>query len=728
MVQRLTTLATAEHSGHSMYLKTFRVANFRRLHDVRVDLDDDTTIFVGANNSGKTSATHVFRAFLGKTRGAFQIYDFSARCWPIFDDFDPESGDPETDLPRITLDLWFAVDEANLHRVVELLPDLDWNDEPVGLRVQFAPRDSEQLKLRYVEARATRGQSEQEDSSWRPWPQNFTEYLTRRLKSEYDIRYFVLDHRRCDAELRPEAGYEPAPLRTGETGNARFLDGLLRVDFLDAQRHLSDAESHGRDELLSKRLARFYQRNLRQHEQDVAALGAIADAEARLNDHFAEAFEETLGRLLQLGYPGLSDPALVVKASLDGTSVLNGTARVFYDVPAGTADAKVTLPDQYNGLGFKNLIYMVVEVLDFHFARSTEEDFQPPVHLVMIEEPETHLHAQLQQVFIRKLREVLPDLDEGFVTQLVITTHSAHILYERTFQHIRYFRRGIDTGDNRESDVRDLSRFYENEEPATRAFLLQYLKLTHCDLFFADGSVLVEGNVERLVLPLIIERDVERLRSSHLTILELGGAYAHRFRQLVEFLALPTLVVTDLDSVFRGPEAKRASACMTTQAGARTSNPTLKDWLPGRADVGELLSLSADDKCSDAANCHVRIAYQTLVDATWKEETKALAGRTIEEAFALENLSWTQQAEQEGLGLRIDGAEALDLDALHAALFERVRDVDKTAFALGLIASQRDAWASPHYIVQGLEWLADLLSVEIQAAEEPGLALPVPAA
>ena len=47
----------------------------------------------------------------------------------------------------------------------------------------------------------------------------------------------------------------------------------------------------------------------------------------------------------------------------------------------------------------------------------------------------------------------------------------------------------------------NLSDFTAAEDPDTRDFLLQYMKLTHCDLFFADAAVLVEGNVERLLLP-----------------------------------------------------------------------------------------------------------------------------------------------------------------------------------------------------------------------------------
>ena len=95
----------------------------------------------------------------------------------------------------------------------------------------------------------------------------------------------------------------------------------------------------------------------------------------------------------------------------------------------------------------------------------------------------------------------------------MVTTHSPHIIYEQTFRHIRYFKRGGEDGNTRYSEVRNLSRFYDDEEAATRSFLLQYLKLTHCDLFFADAAVLVEGNVERLLLPLIIQKTTPELLS-----------------------------------------------------------------------------------------------------------------------------------------------------------------------------------------------------------------------
>jgi predicted ATP-dependent endonuclease of OLD family len=73
----------------------------------------------------------------------------------------------------------------------------------------------------------------------------------------------------------------------------------------------------------------------------------------------------------------------------------------------------MSLSEKYNGLGYKNLISMVFTMMSFRDQwmrvskaglRKPEEDvFVEPLHLILIEEPEAHLHAQVQQVFIKSL-------------------------------------------------------------------------------------------------------------------------------------------------------------------------------------------------------------------------------------------------------------------------------------------------------------------------------------
>ncbi len=100
-----------------MHLHSYRVGNYRRLRDVRVQLAHDISIFVGANNSGKTSATHVIEMFASGNRNRFSLFDFSSHIWKELNelgDADP-TDDMQASIPAITLDLWFQVDETDLY-------------------------------------------------------------------------------------------------------------------------------------------------------------------------------------------------------------------------------------------------------------------------------------------------------------------------------------------------------------------------------------------------------------------------------------------------------------------------------------------------------------------------------------------------------------------------------------------------------------------------------------
>ena len=98
---------------------------------------------------------------------------------------------------------------------------------------------------------------------------------------------------------------------------------------------------------------------------DYDAIRALAESEAMLNDHLQQVFEPTLTHLSALGYPGLSNPRLLIKSALNPATMMSSHdgARVHYalDDPQEGVEPS-TLPDRYSGLGYKNLIYMVVEV------------------------------------------------------------------------------------------------------------------------------------------------------------------------------------------------------------------------------------------------------------------------------------------------------------------------------------------------------------------------------
>ncbi|WP_243047285.1 ATP-dependent endonuclease [Dyella sp. RRB7] len=753
-----------------MHIHSYRLRNFRRLKDAHIELDGDISIFVGSNNSGKTSATQAIHAFMAAGKDRFNLYDFSSSCWKAFDDagnFNLDDPIPEGfALPSIDLDLWFEVAAADLYLVIPLLPSTAWQGTKVGIRVSLAARDFVELIRTYQEAKASGAQQIAElpqGSKYVPWPRSMTDYLEREFKSAFELRYFILDRTKFDQGFREIGDYVPDELG-GEPGGGAILKSLIQIDNLGAQRHLADPnpEAGGRSEDLSKRLSRFYKRNLSQRQDDHTVLKALFESEQALNLHLDEVFKPVLDRLAKLGYPGINNPRLKIMSALDPAHVMSQDARVHYQL--GDGDDAATLPDSYNGLGFKNLIYMVVEILDAQ-ARWASTENRPPLHLIFVEEPEAHLHAQLQQVFIRQILELLKiEGDDGsiFSSQIVITTHSPHILYERGFRPIRYFRRKK-IGTEQLTEVLNLSAFYD-AKPDDRDFLERYLKLTHCDLFFSDAAILVEGNVERLLLPVMIRKVAKTLRSACLCILEVGGAFGHRFQSLIEFLGLTTLVITDIDSVAlvvpaegvavdddgdvdefevpadveegapgqATPEAeggvegsvapvrktKYGKACLPQEQGAVTSNQTLIKWLPGMLIVEHLLGASEAEKTHDLEDgAKVRVAYQTARAVTWNGATETLCGRTLEEDFGLENPGWSQAEARKQVGLIVKGGAA-DPHALAKGLHERVsrKSFDKTRFALAVLTEDEDDWLVPTYIRDGLVWLKDEVRIELEPA------------
>jgi predicted ATP-dependent endonuclease of OLD family len=738
-----------------MHFKSYRLKNYRRLRDVHIELDSAISIFVGANNSGKTSATQAIQMFLSGRKDRFSLFDFSSNAWKLLNDIgdaDP-ANDAEASLPSIRLDLWFEVAEDDLYLVLPILPSSEWQGKEVGIRVEFGVVNGAETMQRFREARQKAAEQiealGQGAGNYAPWPKTLVHFLERELSTEYEFRYFVLDRSQFgDAYAEIDADYLPQSIPK-EPGGGTILRSLVRVDCLHAQRHLADPDSNtagglGRAEDLSRRLSRFYERNLAQRPDDHAALKALFDSEENLNTHLMNVFKPTLERIEKLGYPGMHNPRLEIASGLNPATVMSQDAKVHYVLGE---DMPLRLPDSYNGLGLKNLIYMVVEILDIQEKWRLDEN-RPPLHLVFVEEPEAHLHAQLQQVFIRNVLELLKvegEEDSAFRSQLVITTHSPHILYERGFAPIRYFRRHI-TDNEQTTQVLNLSTFQAGEQPKDREFLQRYLKLTHCDLFFADAAILVEGNVERLLMPLMIEKVASGLSAASLSILEVGGAFGHRFRELIRFLGISTLIITDLDSVelvanpaedeedeekeFEVPSEegggepvkKYGKTCEPLKEGAATANQTLIQWLPAKKTIEELLAATENEKIEDIPgtdHAKVRVAYQSRIEVTWQGATAKVCGRTLEVSFGLQNAAWCQDAERKSLQLNLRGQIA-DPSVLATGLHKRVigQHFDKTKFALGVLARKEEQWHVPEYIEQGLKWLEEVVDLEVKEEVE----------
>jgi putative ATP-dependent endonuclease of OLD family len=695
-----------------MKLKKIHIKNFRRLEDVQIDLDDGETVFVGPNNSGKTSATAIFRYFLKGTE--LRIHDFSVSRIREIDRFSNEKDKKDLSWPSIDLDLWFKIDpDIEYGRAFSLLPNTLSDIDEVGIRISFAVKQDDigDLISAYDEAKSLKREGATRDA--------FT--LSRflgiqgNLKRFFRLHYFVLG----------KTGADPVVSALEPSEAERVLSSLIKIDFVDAQRNIDDQEA-SRGNRLSAAFAAFYKHNLEEPEINEAASQVIDANNQSLSDHYEMTFKDLIGVISRLGVPSVNDRSLKLVSTLNPEVALKGNTELLYIDPLLNHE----LPEAYNGLGFKNLIYIAIRMTHYHLQWINTKINRPICHLVFIEEPEVHLHAQVQQTFITNIWNVLKENakeagEESLVPQLCVTTHSSHILDAVEFHKVRYFKRCQIKGECPEgvkalhaSTVVSLQDFQpkntsapdeEDNSKETLKFLKQYLNLTHCDLFFADAAVLVEGLAEKLLLPRMIEKEAKELKICYLTVLEVGGAYAHRFADIFKFIGIPYLIITDCDSI--DPNDSRKS-CRADTTDAKTSNACLKFFYDKDITVEQLNFKEEADQILADSCCY--LTFQKPVSVDGYQEDEKMHGRTFEEAFIYENLDLFK-TEKFRLLLALEG----DHDKDYQQIYDIVKSANfkKAEFALDIVFSEED-WKVPNYIKAGLVWLQSKMGNQLDTFPE----------
>lgn len=737
-----------------MHIEFIEIRNFRKLQSCRIDLAKDKTVFVGANNSGKTSAMDALILFL-RERGKISTRDFTLSNWKRINSIGSVwTSLAEGQLPDLSIsqwedllpqmDLWLHVSMDELHYISDLIPTLDWNGNRLGLRLRFEPKDMELFFKDYTErhaaARKVTAQAEKAQEGKTPlrlWPKTIWDFLDKQkmLSTHYGFKAYLLDEAKLQEPVDGVARPQVLDALTEALGSDS-LAGLIKIDIINAQRGFSDPNNEGEDRArmsgnLSQQLRDYYSRHLNPTEQptllDLDALQAMEDARESFDSRLLTSFEPALKELELLNYPGFGDnPAIRLSSRISAIEGLSHSSAVLFELMKkedAAAEHPWGLPEKYNGLGYQNLISMVFKLIRFRdewmkagklaVSIEGEPEFQP-LHLVLVEEPEAHLHAQVQQVFIKKAYDVLCPADplekfKHLKTQLVVSTHSNHISHEIDFVSLRYFRRrSAVQGMVATSTVTNLSTTFGTQDETTR-FSIRYLRTTHSDLFFADAVILVEGQAERMLVPHFIRHHYPALSSCYISILEIGGSHSYRLRRLLEDLGIVTLIITDLDPV--DPANKRASVSPERGKNYETGNTTLSSWLPSKKKLDDLLDVQ--EKELMAEKFPFRVAFQQEIEARYESDEKGyqLIPYTFEAALALENRELFRNLNKAKLIQKFK--EALDLGkAVEAnnAIRGALREGNKAEFALELLFLQDpEKLKVPTYIADGLQWLQNRL-------------------
>lgn len=730
-----------------MKILAINIQNFRKLLQCHIDFSKKITLFVGANNSGKTTAMDALGKFLSDRSFTFNDITISERSdinrigdrWIQEGCEEPvDFAEWESFVPKI--DIWLDVTKNEIHYVAGIIPTLKWRGGKLGVRLAFLPKDISNLFSEYREAyfAARKTEKVKEKVEIRLYPKNLCEFLEKNLNTYFSIKSFILDPAKSEAEKPQTTPFEM------ECFTDNPLKGIIKVDMIDAQRGFADPDNTDGTERtkkqLSEQMRNYYDKHLDPEKspspEDLDFLQATEEARKAFDRNLAIKFEPAIHELEGLGYPGIADPKLTIATKISTGETLKHDAAVQYAL--SKSDDTLKLPEKYNGLGYQNLISMVFDLMRFRDdwmregkAKQTKKDSDraiEPLHLVLVEEPEAHLHVQVQQVFIRKAYDVLTNHkfikeNDNFATQLVISTHSSHIARETDFADLRYFKRLSEGSESTiaTSKVINLSDVFGKEDE-TDKFVTRYLQATHCDLFFADAVILVEGTAENMLLPHFIRNKYPKLYQRYISILSIDGRHSHRLNPLIEKLCIPTLVIADIDSAEQ--EGYHKAACPERGKGLISSNYAISQWLVKEKDLDKLLSFPSVNKeiiKETPYKYAIRVAYQTPVAIDYDGATKEAIASTFEDCLIYTNYQLFKGISTDDAGSLVKSVSnkinsASSFEDFHKGVYEILRNGksdQKAKFALDLIyAVDPNELIVPAYIDEGLEWLQSYLAPE----------------
>ncbi|CAI8723740.1 ATP-dependent nuclease [Pseudomonas chlororaphis] len=693
-----------------MKISKIEICNYRLLRNFSLDLEDDLSLVIGKNNSGKTSLLSALEKFVvEKNKITLDDFNTSLReklCRLI------SGGEPIPDEDKyipIGMQLKITIkygEKDDLGQVSALIMSLDPEDDLINLGFEY------NLSYSQLVAFCTAYQEEKEN-----YDNDALLYA-----SEMHEKYF-------GGIVRKSYLSGDFTRYTDLSREKISLEEVLSFRSISAKRNVTNKNN---DKTLSGQTAKIYKRTEETEEQKETVnlfKKKLRIADKDLSTVYQSMFAKLLGSVEKFGGVSHAETSLTIASTLQHRELLEGNTTVLY------RHDEHDLPEHFNGLGYMNLISMIFEIdlLMTSFRRAINQR-PAAINLLFIEEPEAHTHPQMQYVFIKNIKSLLAEgikREDGVSVNLqtVISTHSSHIVAECDFYDIKYMKRC--GGEVHCKSLKSLKDDYLKANLKDGAehfrFLKQYLTLHRAELFFADKAILVEGDTEKILLPAMMKKldqeysveGVPPLLSQNISLVEVG-AHSQIFEKFIRFIGIKTLILTDIDTGKtiekpddKGGFKKSTEKCppLDLETDHTTNNALCFFYGKERQDIKFFLGLEKSQKA---------LAYQEgwtpdvqgELFVGFQTEEDGYCGRSFEDAFFSINKDFLGKEPSKFPSL-IAKHFKLYVDGAYSPHDFAEKAVDKkAALAIDILLNSEASaksmfsnWKTPAYIQEGLEWL-----------------------
>ncbi|MFZ1643300.1 MAG: AAA family ATPase [Candidatus Contendobacter sp.] len=493
-----------------MYIAKLVITNLRCFRQTTVDFQPGINVILGENNAGKTALLRALRL----------VFDRSGRLRPDLPDFYQGIAD-FTKAPTISVTATLrssaadTIDDKAL--VATWLTKLDAPWEAQLTYEFFLPHEEAPAFT------AACGAAPDRDQFFRVLEQFIPKYVAR--------------------------------IFAGLPGNRLVAepDGLARFDC-----HTVDAIRDAESELLAgtNPLLRTMLRQVLDHDADEAET-------LERRRHFRTLTQDARSNLTgRMNLDALFQLAKDTGAADGGTPILRdaideddfiAALRLYID------RAPFAVPATHNGLGYNNLVYISLLLASLQFKASVLRRGQNAVlfPMLLIEEPEAHLHPALQYKLLKYIQKRLSP--EKTSRQVFLTTHSTHITAAAGLEPIICL--SLSEADGCVHVAYPARVFGESPEgKASRNYVERYLDATKSNMLFAKGVIFVEGIAEQLLVPCFSQCISRPIENHHVAVIAVGGVTFKHF--------LPLFGAGEDESLRRYALCRRV-ACMVDADPAR---------------------------------------------------------------------------------------------------------------------------------------------------------------